>query len=504
MDMSTKPKKNKKKRKPPERGEKKKKKVEKEKQKRKAKFKLSNPQLKKYGLENASREEVREVEKIREWAVKIHTVGKESNICIGNDNMSFTTRKNYEAKTIKVLTDIHLKTKKNIFAITPQDISDHIYETYSNNYTASAYIAALGYTQTVINRDETLFRVKPSLLIRNADDSAWTVKEDHQDRDWIRRAKDSTTKKATFEEIKKVKEEVMKSRYSQSHKEQLLKMIDLCALLGLRVSEAIGMTYGDIMEKGNALHTQGKGGHHRYNSYSLPDHDDQARQLLQDLYNSPDNTNPNKKIFEFRTEVKRDKDGNYVKGGEIMSDQAVQERIGRMIRTCADRAGVNDADKTFSMHSLRKYYAQSRVDYYKKFTLDELKQEVNEKLAENKRLRKEEKERVRKEKLAGKTKAQINARQYPNLEKKLETLRDRINWVEKPSKKNPEGTRRTKDWREPEAKELIFFLVSLSIGHQRVKSAPSGSDASRITLLNGENLACKATYRAKCYERLIA
>lgn len=504
MDMSTKPKKNKKKRKPPERGEKKKKKVEKEKQKRKAKFKLSNPQLKKYGLENASREEVREVEKIREWAVKIHTVGKESNICIGNDNMSFTTRKNYEAKTIKVLTDIHLKTKKNIFAITPQDISDHIYETYSNNYTASAYIAALGYTQTVINRDETLFRVKPSLLIRNADDSAWTVKEDHQDRDWIRRAKDSTTKKATFEEIQKVKEEVMKSRYSQSHKEQLLKMIDLCALLGLRVSEAIGMTYGDIMEKGNALHTQGKGGHHRHNSYSLPDHDDQARQLLQDLYNSPDNTNPNKKIFEFRTEVKRDKDGNYVKGGEIMSDQAVQERIGRMIRTCADRAGVNDADKTFSMHSLRKYYAQSRVDYYKKFTLDELKQEVNEKLAENKRLRKEEKERVRKEKLAGKTKAQINARQYPNLEKKLETLRDRINWVEKPSKKNPEGTRRTKDWREPEAKELIFFLVSLSIGHQRVKSAPSGSDASRITLLNGENLACKATYRAKCYERLIA
>ncbi|WP_220785178.1 hypothetical protein [Bacillus sp. BML-BC021] len=45
-----------------------------------------------------------------------------------------------------------------------------------------------------------------------------------------------------------------------------------------------------------------------------------------------------------------------------MSDHAVQGRIGRMIRTCADRAGVNDADTTFSMHSLRKYYAQSRVD----------------------------------------------------------------------------------------------------------------------------------------------
>ncbi|MDZ4627305.1 hypothetical protein ORM76_28940, partial [Bacillus cereus] len=100
--------------------------------------------------------------------------------------------------------------------------------------------------------------------------------------------------------------------------------------------------------------------------------------------------------------------------------------------------------------------------------LDELKQEVNRKIEENKQLRKDEKERVRKEKLAGKTKAQINARQYPNLEKKLETLRDRINWVEKPSKKNPEGIRRTKDWRDPQEKELIFFLVSLSIGHQRV------------------------------------
>ncbi|HDR4422863.1 TPA: tyrosine-type recombinase/integrase [Bacillus cereus] len=496
--MSTKPKK--KKRKPPERGEKKKKKVEKEKQKRKAKFKLSKAQLKKYGLEYSTREEIREVEKIREWAVKIHTIGKESNICIGGENMAFTTRKNYETKTIKVLTDIHLKTKKNIFSITQEDISNHIYETYSNNYTASAYIAALGYTQTVINKDETLFRVKPELLIRNADNTAWTVKEDHQDRDWIRRAKDSTTKKGTYEEIKRLKEEVEKSGYSQAHKEQVLKMIDLCAALGLRVSEAIGMTYGDILAKGESLHTQGKGGHHRHNNYSLEGHDDQARQILQDLYNSPENTNPNKKIFEFRTEVKRDKDGRYIRGGEIMSDQAIQERIGKMIRTCADRAGINDKDKTFSMHSIRKYYAQSRVDYYKKFTLDQLKQEVNEKLAENKRLRKEEKERVRKEKLAGKTKAQINERKYPNLEKKLETLRDRINWVEKPSKKNPEGVRRTKEWRDAEEKELIFFLVSLSIGHQRVESAPLHSNVYRIILLNGETLIYKTTCRAKFHE----
>ncbi|KLV14087.1 tyrosine-type recombinase/integrase [Bacillus anthracis] len=478
-------------------------KKQKEKEKRKARFKLSPSKIKEYGLENDP-DQVREVEKLRKWVIKIHTVGKESNITTyEGENLGDGTREDYLAKSLKVMTDVAVKTKKNIFSITAEEVSHHLHETYGNNFSVNGYIHALGYTQNVIKQDNTIFRDKPTLMVRTEDDKTWSVKSDHDDRDWLRKASDSKRKKANYDEIQRLKEEVAKSKYSKAHKEQALKMIDLCAALGLRISEAISMTYGDILEKGNALHTQGKGGHHRYNQYSLDVHDDKAKEMLHELYNSKENTSPHKRIFEFRTEVKRDKEGNYVSGGQIMKDKAIQERIGKIINTCATRAGLNNVDQKVSMHSLRKYFAQSRVDHYKKYSVEQLRQEVQNRIDDNKRLRAEEKERVRSEKLAGKTKEQIKERKYPNLEKKFQTLKDRINYVELPSKKKPEGVKRTRDWREPELKELIFYLVSMDIGHQRVKSAPLHGNVYRIILLNGETLVHKTTYRAKFHEILM-
>lgn len=466
---------------------------EKKREKRKAMVKLTSKQIKDLGLQGASKRRMKELESFREHVIKVHVVGEESNITVRKKNTGDGTKSEHLRKSLQTLTEIHVKTGKNFFQITRDDVANHLKDRYGNNFSINAYIAAMGHTQNIIDRTDNLFRTKPVFMerMKHRGKEVWDVKYKETDvedeRDYTRRAPDSTVQMATREEMDKLIEEIEKSRVYAPHKEQILDIVKLTMLTGARVSGATELTYGDIMfqdgmvfmrhendledEKEVNMHLQEKAGHHRDVEF-IEVRDDEAIALLTKLKDKfPPNTNPDRRIFEFREAVKRDKvTGEYKSGGQKLSDKTIKTKIKNTVTNCAARAGINDVSngKTVSMHSGRKCFTQSRVDYYSTMTVEQLRAEVDRRIEKNREVREKEAERVKELKRQGKTKAEINERRYPNFEKKLQVMKDRINWVKKPTKENPRGERRTKEDRELNHKELVFLCTTFEIGHQRI------------------------------------
>ncbi|BCC44628.1 hypothetical protein [Bacillus cereus] len=470
-------------------------KKEKKRQKRKAMVKLTPKQIKDNGLEGVSKRRMREVESFREHVIKVHTVAKESNITVRESkNNADSTRNQYLQKSLQTLTAIHARTGKNFFEITKEDVSSYLKEKYPNNYSISPHIAAMGYLQTVIDESGDMFRTKPQFMerikLKNGKE-VWDIKytktEEEEERDFIRRAGKSTVQMATEEQIDILTDTISASRIYEPHRKQIVEIIRLSKGTGARISGAVELTYGDIMtidgkmfmrhendiedEKEVDVHLQEKAGHHRDTEF-IEVRDKEAIDLLTELKNRfPPGTSPDRRIFEFREQVKRDKKtGEYLSGGQKLSDDTVKTKIQNAVTKAAKKSNINDVEngKRISMHSARKCFAQSRVDYYSAMTVKELREEVDRRIEKNEQAREKEKERVRQLKSEGKTKAEINQRLYPNFAKKFDILKERINWVKKPTKEKPEGERRTKVDREPNHKELVLFLSSLDIGHQRV------------------------------------
>lgn len=504
---------------------------EKKREKRKAMVKLSPKQIKDLGLEGASKRKMKEVESFREHVIKVHVVGEESNITVRKKNTGDGTKSEHLRKSLQALTEIHVKTGKNFFQITRDDVANHLKDRYGNNFSINAYIAAMGHTQNIIDRTDNLFRTKPVFMerMKHRGKEVWDVKykktEEEEGRDYTRRAPDSSVQMATREEMDKLFDEIDKSRVYAPHREQIVDIVKLTMTTGARISGAVELTYGDIMfqdgrvfirhendledekEREVDMHLQEKAGHHRDTEY-IEVRDREAIELLTKLKGKfPPDTNSDRRIFEFREKVKRDKTtGAYMSGGQKLSDKTIKTKIKNTVTNCAKRANINDIanEKTVSMHSGRKCFTQGRLDYYSAMTVEQLIAEKNRRIEKNAQVREKEKQRVKELKQQGKSKAEINQRLYPNFQKKFDILKDRINWVKKPTKENPKGERRTKKDREPNHKELAYFLTSLDIGHQRVKSAPLHGNVYRITSLNGETLVFKTTYRAKRYEMMVS
>lgn len=290
----------------------------------------------------------------------------------------------------------------------------------SNAYTSKAFVHAMQFFQDAMHQSKAV--KKPPQVIDKT-----KILQEFKDAGVIRKSSESTVLKAIDKKTKEVIETVDKSR--SPIKDQVKTVLELGQHVGTRIHEAIGMKARDITLHTNGDATvfiNGKGNLNRY--VHIPGTDGKAIALLQKLKdNAPHENAPVVKPI-----VGRD--------GKVQGALTAAKRIERVVETAAEKAGVNktvlvngkEVVQRYTPHAARKNFAGNRVASYSQKSMEELVKEKDRRLKGDSKL-----------------------------QEKYRKLVHRINVG---SKNEP----RTKVWREPNKKELVFFLASHDMGHTRV------------------------------------
>lgn len=315
--------------------------------------------------------------------------------------------------------------------VDPQKMGEMLRINYENAYSIKANVAALGFFKE--NSDSNVFKEKVNVIDRKG-----FLKELREEK-VLRHSKDSTVMKTTSEQNSEIRREIGESR--SPFKLQASLAFEIAEITTARTEGALGLKGKDItIEKdGTAtVYLREKGNLERWVEVTDKSHVERLRELKEGL------KNPNWTVIPpLRYSSGENK-------GKVVKYDVARTKVTKIVSAAAGKAGIHEAGKTVSMHSARKTAVQSRIDHYGKKTKEELKKEVDRRIARHKENEKKvQKERGENYKLT-------------SVEDKYKTLVQRINWV------NPKkGIRRTKVDREPNKKELAFFLGSLDSGHFR-------------------------------------
>lgn len=361
------------------------------------------------------------------------------------DNEKFTLKENKTTGTKTV--DYRQKTRRimklyyeeygvgDITFVDKEKMHDLLIKTYTNPNTLHSYAYAIQYFSKATEVSAT-FKEKIDIV-----DTEY-IEDYKRENDMLRRAKDSTVLRSTPEENRRVIEELGKSR--SKFREQ--------AQLGIRFAEVTSARAEGVFNcrgKDIALNNDGtatvylkeKGDNERWVDVSDPDHVSFLKDLKSGLKNE------NMRIMPPLV---------YQSGknkGKFMSDKVAQQRMGDVIQAAAVRVGLSTDVKdepSFSLHSARKTFCQTRVDEYARLSYDQLKAVLEERYRKHddieKRLQKERPDYT-----------------ITSIRKKYKTNLERINWVDK-----RKGIRRTEVDRDLNHKELCLLLTSFDSGHFRI------------------------------------
>jgi hypothetical protein len=318
-------------------------------------------------------------------------------------------------------------------------MNELLIEKYDNPWSLKNMIHALHYTQHKVVESQTY---RKTLDLVNKKDALEFCK----DNGIIRRASESTVRKATREELFQTVDVLDKS--NSPYKEMAKKAILLSWATNARAEGVIEMQGRDITihDDGTArVYLNEKGGLPRW----VTVYHEEKVELLQEYKESL--KNQNQTVLE---------PVRYQRGerrGKIMKTDDAAKRLTKVITSTAEKIGLADRhDKKFpslSLHSARKCSLNEQADYFRSKTRAELDEELEKRI-------KEQEERQKNEK----------SYRYTSIREKYQQAVDRVNWIQKPSKDNPEGIRRRKEenFRDLNDKELALFLTSLDSGHFRI------------------------------------
>lgn len=397
------------------------------------------------------------LEKSLEWIDKVFNWAENSKFAVAGKKkakgVDESSAKQYREDTkafMKIYAEKHKQS--DISKIDPVLGEQLLKEMFPNAYSIKKKLASLDFFQQAALKSGSF---KEEVEFANVKSMRTYFKEN----DIVRRATDSTTMRATHNDIDRVIAEVAKSK--SPFKEQTIMALELSRRFGSRISGALEMTGHDLKIEHGELetHHHEKGKKHRWIDFG----EDIARIEFAEKIKAG-----GEHVIETKDgEVKLQFDGlrkkeyspvhedwrlikpmRYRSGdnkGNIMEHEVARKRIAKIIEAAAERAGVSDGKKTFSHHSCRGRFTQDRVDFYATKSMDELHDMVEKRINKNHELQEELKKKGFK---------------TPSVAEKYELMKHRLNWVN-------EEQRRTKEDREPYHKELCLFLASLDTGHYR-------------------------------------
>ncbi|SED18010.1 tyrosine-type recombinase/integrase [Paenibacillus sp. GP183] len=341
-----------------------------------------------------------------------------------------TTREDYEQKTMHFMKKYYeIYKEPDITKIDIENGNKLMKELYGKNaYSIQHQVHAIHFFQEAAVKSQVF---KESVSLIDKKEMLGYCRENKL----VRKAEDSTTLKATHEQIDRVVEELHKSK--SPFKEQAIQVLEMGRHFGTRISGALAMTGKDITVRSEeaSLHIFEKGKHHRWVDIDQ----ETAVRYAESLKDSLDDNQGRYLIKPLR----------YTTGdhrGQIMDNRTSGQRLAHVIEEAAERAGVNTDEKSFSAHSCRGTFTQDRINHYANKSLDHLVHtDLRKKIEKNNDLQKELAEQGFK---------------ITDIESKMATLVHRINHVNA-------TTRRTTEDREANHKELCLFLASLDTGHYR-------------------------------------
>lgn len=316
--------------------------------------------------------------------------------------------------------------------VDPEKMGEMLRNNYPNTYSIKPNIHALDFFKQ--NSDSNVFKEKVNVIDKKG------MLSQLDDEGAVRSYKDSTVMKTTTEQNEAIREKVKESR--SPHKDKASLAFELAEITTARAKGALTVKGKDIVleQDGTAtVYLREKGKLDRFVEVRNEEHVARLKELKEGLGN------------QNRTIVPPVRYTSGPNKGKTMEYDVARTRLTTVISKAAERLDIKDGKKTPSLHSARKTAIQNRIDYYGKKTMGELKKEIVRREQKQKELEK----RIRRE--TGKKDYKVTS-----VRDKYKTLVQRINWVD-PKKK----IRRTKVDRNPNKKELAFFLASLDSGHFR-------------------------------------
>lgn len=241
-----------------------------------------------------------------------------------------------------------------------------------------------------------------------------------------RKSSESKCLKANASDFDKVQNEIANSRSPQ--KEIIMNIHQIQRGVGCRIHEVVKMKGEDITFNSNGsatVYIKGKGGLERWVHVD------------------------DKKTIELLKEQTKDKkDGAYVfplknKEGNDKNLSSSMKLAKDVIRSAAERSGVDRDEKTYSTHSARKVYAQERMNAYASMSQEQLQKELTKRIR-NYPIDKHGKNRLK--------------------EKVDSELQEKRNKITRDDKDEQKRLRKERDWTH---KELCEFMVSIDTGHFR-------------------------------------
>lgn len=335
---------------------------------------------------------------------------------------------------VKAINNLYYKTfgEADVTKMESEKVHAMLVFRYKNPFTLKHKMAAMNYFVQA-TEESNVFKSKIDCYDHTF------MQEYCEDRGIVRRAADTSVKISTHDELGLVVNEIRESR--SAYKEQAEMVINLGKYVGTRVSGALHLKGKDILihKNGNAtVYLKEKGGLERWVTISDPNAVDYLKEIKSSL----------KSQDHLVVKPMRYQSGE--RKGQLMTNEKARQRLAEVVNPAAKRAGVNSDTQNVTIHSSRKTFTQDRINHYSHMTEDELQLEVQKRILENKELQ-EEIQRENPE------------FSITDVEEKWAGVIQRINWVDEDA-----GIRRTRIDRDPNHKELSYFLASLDTGHFRL------------------------------------